>query len=124
MVQLGALRWLKEGRRKPHQTVFTTPSVADRAGDLSFVLPYQAFSSDPVEMLHALDGLAPSRQGRQPPLWGRSQFYSSQIQLTRRLETPVEDLFAVGDGAGVTRGLVQASASGIIAARGVLHRLA
>jgi len=29
-------------------------------------------------------------------------------------------MFAIGDGAGVSRGLVQASASGVIAARGIL----
>ena len=35
----------------------------------------------------------------------------------------VENLYAVGDGAGVTRGLVQASASGVIAARSAMKRL-
>jgi len=32
-------------------------------------------------------------------------------------------MFAAGDGAGISRGLVQASASGIIAAREILRRL-
>jgi hypothetical protein len=35
----------------------------------------------------------------------------------------VENLFACGDGAGVTRGLVQASASGLLAAQAILRRL-
>jgi uncharacterized protein len=35
----------------------------------------------------------------------------------------VPNLFAAGDGAGVTRGLVQASASGLIVAREILRRL-
>ena len=36
------------------------------------------------------------------------------------LQTPVQNLYAVGDGAGITRGLVQASAAGVIAARSIL----
>jgi hypothetical protein len=44
--------------------------------------------------------------------------------LTRDLETGVRNLFAAGDGAGVTRGLVQASASGLVAAREIARRLA
>jgi uncharacterized FAD-dependent dehydrogenase len=35
----------------------------------------------------------------------------------------VRGLYAVGDGAGVTRGLVQASASGLVAAHSILARL-
>jgi len=40
-----------------------------------------------------------------------------------QMETEVENLFACGDGAGVTRGLVQASASGMVAAQAVRQRL-
>jgi len=44
------------------------------------------------------------------------------VRLTPALETQINNLFAIGDGAGVTRGLVQASASGIIAAREIIAR--
>jgi uncharacterized FAD-dependent dehydrogenase len=40
------------------------------------------------------------------------------------METELQNLFACGDGAGVTRGLIQASASGLVAARAISHRLA
>jgi uncharacterized FAD-dependent dehydrogenase len=46
-----------------------------------------------------------------------------QLKLTTTLETEIENLFAIGDGAGVSRGLVQASVSGVIAAREILKRL-
>jgi len=46
-----------------------------------------------------------------------------RLRLTATLETEIPNLFAVGDGAGVSRGLVQASASGILAAREVARRL-
>jgi uncharacterized FAD-dependent dehydrogenase len=51
------------------------------------------------------------------------KFYSLQLRLTASLETEISGLFAVGDGAGVSRGLVQASASGIRAARAIAETL-
>ena len=41
---------------------------------------------------------------------------------TNRIWQRVANLFTIGDGAGVTRGLVQASASGVIAAREIMRR--
>jgi hypothetical protein len=38
------------------------------------------------------------------------------------LESEIANMFAVGDGVGVSRGLVQASASGVVAAREILRR--
>ena len=40
------------------------------------------------------------------------------------LETKKRNLFAAGDGAGITRGLSQAGASGVLAARSILKRIA
>ena len=48
------------------------------------------------------------------------KFYSSRVAVDASLQTAVRGLYAVGDGAGITRGLLQSSASGIVAARGVL----
>jgi len=42
--------------------------------------------------------------------------------LTANLETEIANMFAAGDGAGVSRGLIQASASGVVAAREILRR--
>jgi hypothetical protein len=51
------------------------------------------------------------------------KFYSARPHLSKHLETEVAELFAVGDGAGVTRGLMQASASGLLAGREIRRRL-
>jgi len=89
-------------------------------GDLSFVLPYR-HQRDIFDMLEAMDGLLPGVAGRDTLLYGvEVKFYSSRLELDRDLRTKVDGLYAVGDGAGVTRGLVQASASGLVAARAVL----
>lgn len=89
-------------------------------GDLSFVLPYRHLR-DILEMLEAMDRLAPGVNGRDTLLYGvEVKFYSARPELDERLQTPVRNLYAVGDGAGITRGLVQASAAGVIAARSIL----
>jgi uncharacterized FAD-dependent dehydrogenase len=86
-------------------------------GDLSFALPYRHLR-DLIDMLDALDALLPGVGGRDTLLYGvEVKFYSSRLTLGNDLQTGVKGLYAVGDGAGVTRGLVQASASGLVAAR-------
>ena len=90
------------------------------AGDLAFVLPYRHLR-DILDMLEAMDKLAPGVNGRDTLLYGvEVKFYSAQPEMDEGLQTPVRGLYAVGDGAGVTRGLVQASAAGVIAARSIL----
>ena len=51
------------------------------------------------------------------------KFYSSRVVLSKQLETNLPNVFAIGDGAGVTRGLSQAGASGVYVARTILSRL-
>jgi len=96
------------------------PSLkAATPGDLSFALPYR-YIKNIVEMLQAMDKLVPGVASPQILLYGID--YSSQLKLTPYLETEIGNVFATGDGAGVSRGLVQASASGIVAAREILER--
>ena len=93
-------------------------------GDLSFVLPYRHLSNL-MEMLEALDNVAPGVNSGDTLLYGvEVKFYSMKLKLTSSLETEVKNLFAIGDGAGVTRGLFQASISGVVAAREILKRVA
>jgi uncharacterized FAD-dependent dehydrogenase len=89
-------------------------------GDLAFALPYRHLR-DLMDMLDALDAVLPGVAGRDTLLYGAEvKFYSSRLALDSGLQTPVAGLYAIGDGAGVTRGLVQASASGLVAARAVM----
>ena len=91
-------------------------------GDLSFALPYRHLK-DVIEMLHALDKLVPGIASRHTLLYGiEVKFYSSRLLLSESLESEIKNMFAVGDGVGVSRGLVQASASGVVAAREILRR--
>ena len=118
---------LESGRRSTHARIergLRAPTLSTAVpGDLSFVLPYRHLCSI-LEMLHAMDRLAPGVASRHTLLYGvEVKFYSSRLELSDKLETAVGNLFAVGDGAGVTRGLAQSSASGVIAAREIIRRL-
>ena len=77
-----------------------------------------------IEMLKALDKLCPGTASRYTLLYGiEVKFYSARVKLTNELETEgVKNLFTIGDGAGVTRGLLQASASGVYVARTICER--
>lgn len=92
-------------------------------GDLSLVIPYRQMLSI-IEMIYALDKIAPGVASRYTLLYGiEVKFYSARAELTNELETKqVKNLFAIGDGAGVTRGLMQASASGVHCARIISNR--
>ena len=89
-------------------------------GDLSLVIPYRQMQSI-IEMLYALDKIAPGTASRYTLLYGiEVKFYSARVKLTNNFETEgVKNLYTIGDGAGITRGLIQASASGIHAARAI-----
>jgi uncharacterized FAD-dependent dehydrogenase len=118
---------LRSGRRSTSERIargLVRPTLASATpGDLSFALPYRYLSSI-LEALEALDQLAPGIGSRHTLLYGiEVKFYSARPHLTEKLETEVSNLFAVGDGAGVTRGLIQASASGLLAGREVRRRL-
>jgi uncharacterized FAD-dependent dehydrogenase len=119
---------LESGRRSTVERISrsvvmpTMPSAVP--GDLNLVLPYR-YVVNILEMLHAMDEVAPGVASRHTLLYGvEVKFYSCRLQLSAEMETDIRNLFACGDGAGVTRGLVQASASGLVAGCAVGRRLA
>ena len=118
---------LLEGRRSTPERIergVIQPTLKRATpGDLSFVLPYRHLKGI-IEMLQAMDRLCPGVASRHTLLYGvEVKFYSSRLELSENMETQISNMFAVGDGAGVSRGLMQASASGVVAARAILRRL-
>lgn len=118
---------LRAGRRSTAKRIaesVVTPTMPSATpGDLSFVLPYRHLV-DILDFLDAMDTLAPGVAADGTLLYGiEVKFYSSRLELDRDLKTRIGGLYAVGDGAGVTRGLVQSGASGLVAARAALGSL-
>jgi uncharacterized FAD-dependent dehydrogenase len=91
-------------------------------GDLSYVLPHRHLI-DILETLEALEKIIPGVNSRNTLLYGiEVKFYSARLELDKSLQTRLPGLYAIGDGAGITRGLVQASASGLVASRAILAK--
>ncbi|HNU74380.1 MAG TPA: FAD-dependent oxidoreductase, partial [Deltaproteobacteria bacterium] len=116
---------LQAGRRtNPSRLLrsLTRPTLKNATpGDLSYCLPYRILT-DIMEMLASLDAIAPGVNSAHTLLYGiEVKFYSNRIDLDRNLQTELQGLYVIGDGAGITRGLIQASCSGIVAARSVLN---
>ncbi len=117
---------LEVGRRSTQERInrsLVVPTLKNATpGDLSFVLPYR-YLADVREMLQAMNRVAPGVSSKDTLLYGTEvKFYTSRLELSNHLETRIRNLFTIGDGAGLTRGLVQASASGIMVAREIAKR--
>ncbi len=100
------------------------PTLKDAVpGDLSLVLPHRILM-DIIEMIKSLDKVSPGLASDETLLYGvEVKFYSNIIKVDRSFQSPsVRNLYFGGDGAGITRGLMQASANGILIAKEILKR--
>lgn len=117
---------LETGRRSTadrlNKSILKPSLKSATPGDLSLVLPYRHLMSI-MEMLKALDVVAPGIYSRYTLLYGvEVKFYSSRVVVDNNLETDIKNFFVSGDGAGITRGLLQASISGVMAARAIINK--
>ena len=118
---------LLQGRRSTSTRLarsIVDPTLKDATpGDLSLVLPHRHLTGI-IEMLKALDNLAPGLYSRDTLLYGvEVKFYSSRLEVDQNLETKIKNFYTGGDGAGITRGLMQASVSGIVIAESIIKKL-
>lgn len=117
---------LLNGRRTDYSRIkksTTIPTLKSAVpGDLSFVLPQRCLTSI-VEALKAFNNIAPGLYSKNTLLYGvEVKFYSSKFETNDKFETAIRNLYAIGDGAGITRGLMQASVTGVVVARDIAHK--
>lgn len=117
----------KRGRRTTEERLCRNnliPTLKDAVpGDLSLVFPHRIMV-DLDEMIQALDKVTPGIASDETLLYGvEVKFYSNKVIVNKDFETSIKGLRAIGDGAGVTRGLQQASANGLSVARSILKTL-
>jgi len=115
---------ITRGRRSTRKRIaenFVIPTQSEaEPGDLGLALPYTTMQSI-VETIRALDRVTPGLASDHTLLYGvEAKFYSSRPELSNRLMTKIKGLYAGGDGAGITRGLAQAGASGVLIARDIM----
>lgn len=115
------------GRRSTEQRIkegFIEPTHKEAvAGDLGLVLPYVTMKSL-IEMMNALNHVTPGISAESTLFYGvEAKFYSARPKLDNNFETEIKGLYCGADGAGVTRGLAQAGASGIHVARNIIAKM-
>ncbi len=116
---------LVRGRRSTESRIrknFVQPTLKEAMpGDLSFVLPYR-YLSNLKETILQLDKVMPGMADPNTLLYGvEAKFYSLRISVDPNMRSKsIKNLYCIGDGAGITRGIIQASVSGIIAANDII----
>ena len=115
---------LERGRRSTVKRIeegTVRPTLSATPGDLSLVLPKRILDGI-VEMLYALDKIAPGTANDDTLLYGvEVKFYNMEVELDEHLETRYPGLYMIGDGCGVTHSLSHASASGVYVADRILE---
>lgn len=118
---------IKVGRRTTDKRInegFVTPTLKEAVpGDLGLVLPYNTMKSL-IEMTEALDFVTPGIASEHTLFYGvEAKFYSARPEVSNKFETKIDGLYVGGDGAGITRGLAQAGANGVVIARDIVDKL-
>ncbi|HIS45925.1 MAG TPA: FAD-dependent oxidoreductase [Candidatus Scatomorpha merdigallinarum] len=109
----GKRTWEKE---LAHSNV--KPTLVDAvAGDITAAMPYRAMINI-INFIHSMDIVVPGFAGYETLLYSPElKFYSNKVTMDTRFNTNVQGLHALGDSSGWTRGLMMASAMGVLMGR-------
>lgn len=118
---------LRRGRRTTEERLRRNPTRNTleevTPGDISMALPHRIVM-DLIEGLEVLDKIIPGVASDSTLLYAPEiKFYAMRLVVNRRMETSVKNLFAAGDGAGLSRDIVNAAATGVLAAWGILETI-
>ena len=93
------------------------------AGDLTFALGYRTMT-DILQFIRKMDKIVEGFANPENLLYAPEiKFYSNKVVIDKNFETSVKGLYSIGDGGGMTRGLMMASASGVQMARNLIKKL-
>ena len=103
---------------------FVRPTLKEAVpGDLALCLPQKTMQSI-IEMIKVLDYITPGIATEHTLLYGvEAKYYSAHPEMDNKFEVKgISNLYVAGDGAGLTRGLSQASACGVYIARNIMNK--
>ena len=94
------------------------PTLTDAvAGDITAAMPYRAMMNI-NNFIQAMDRVVPGFAGTETLLYSPElKFYSNKVKMEPDLTTNVTGLYCLGDSSGWTRGLMMASAMGVLMGR-------
>ncbi|KXB06798.1 FAD-dependent oxidoreductase [candidate division MSBL1 archaeon SCGC-AAA382C18] len=115
---------LRNGQRSTPSRIergHVEPTLKDvTPGDISMALPGRIVTSL-QEALDQLDNVVPGVASNSTLLYSPEvKLYAMQISVNDLMQTDIDNLFVAGDGAGLSRDIVNASATGVLAARGIM----
>ena len=110
-----------DGKRTwPKELAFSNvrPTLPDAvAGDITAGMPYRAMINI-IGFIQAMDQVVPGFASYETLLYSPElKFYSNKVKMTPDLKTNVAHLYCLGDSSGWTRGLMMASAMGVLMGR-------
>lgn len=119
--RLGDLRGHRRSTWDRIKRSYIEPTLKDvTPGDISMAYP-RRIVKDLLEGLEMLDKVMPGINSDSTLIYAPEvKFYAMRIKTDRQLRTTIPNLYVAGDGSGVSRGIVGAAATGIIAARGIM----
>jgi len=122
--RLGDLRSHKRSTWDRLSRSHVEPTMEDvTPGDIAMAYP-RRITMDFMESLEMLDRVMPGIAADSTLLYAPEiKFYAMRIQTDEGLRTSIPNLHVAGDGAGVSRGIVGAAATGLVAARGIMEQL-
>lgn len=99
------------------------PTLIDAVpGDITCALPHRTMKNI-ISFIEAMDLVCPGFASAETLLYAPEvKLYSNRLVLDEKFETNIKGLYAGGDGAGVTRGLMQASCNGVLIAQSILEK--
>jgi uncharacterized FAD-dependent dehydrogenase len=117
---------LRRGRRSTWERIdrgHVKPTLRSvTPGDISMALPGRIVTNI-LEGLERLDQVMPGVASDSTLLYAPEvKLYSMEVNVDEHMESNVPNLFVAGDGAGLSRGIITAAATGVLAARGILHK--
>ncbi len=94
------------------------PTLVDAvAGDITAALPYRSMVNI-INFISAVDFVVPGFASTETLLYSPElKFYSNRVKMDRDLDTSIRGLHCLGDSSGWTRGLMMASAMGVLMGR-------
>lgn len=91
------------------------PTLPDAvAGDITAAMPYRAMTNI-INFIAAVDMVVPGFASSETLLYSPElKFYSNRVKMDRDFTTNIGGLYCLGDSSGWTRGLMMASAMGVL----------
>ncbi|MGB9623205.1 MAG: NAD(P)/FAD-dependent oxidoreductase, partial [Candidatus Bathyarchaeia archaeon] len=122
--RLGDLRAHRRSTWERIKKSYVEPTLRDvTPGDISMAYPSRIVKNV-LESLEILDTVIPGVNSESTLIYAPEiKFYAMRIQTDNHLRTRISNLYVAGDGAGISRGIVGAAATGIIAARSILSQV-